>query len=796
MTVEVSPVSPNSIPVLTSSLASLSLHETPHEADRKIAELRERTLSTIRNDLPLTLIFDEDIEINLGEFIQSQMLFRRIVEFLATLSLPTIPVDKEFIAEKFEKSDLLAEIKALLPNDPTPYWESLYEACADVLNKKPFSKDEFNRALNVFSIFTLREALLVIQKNENNKQEWRRTLEAKKWVFPAHEGRPFEEHIKIAGECFIREYLRVHSLEKKSRPFKAELISTAEKLVPFVRYITKKYLWLYWKDFTDLSFRNPSGYNHHGLVAATIMDAYLNVLGYETQVKARFDLEPKVTLITAYALVQVTAPDSSRYLVDPCYLQIHQDICLDEKSLPTSSVLVLREDEVDSYIEEKLMVPWRATAELVKKKVASVLEKLSKQDQLSTFIIGSIDSEPLSNPEERVREGFKRVLDLSSYPTIRANFCYQGLFVKGICEKTKQLGIEHLTHYLPDEEVARRLTGLLDDPKLQGQNSPEALSLIAQLPPEQREGLYFSLLDQDPRIQDNIGLFFNAYFRSLQKIVTPERKDLSVVYGCSGADCISVMLATDAQEFTFVDLTPLKFQEFLSALNQMKANVYDRAALDQSYEFFRYQRQFGGAWSSDKGKLELDKLEAKFFYNLKRAGVDLRKVVLLQKGNEIWVKFPWLYYGEALPRQRRVIFVTADITNPDEYPPFLKEKLQMGFDIFYMKAAYYAPLYYPQFLPHIAKSIRPGGWLMTTDKAVNMQEVPPEQCLQQNGLEFEFHTSQEKTLLEDILIPESSKYPFYSDIRLDTYPKDKRHERTPTTDLTYWSILNLRKRMK
>ena len=783
--------SPESLQELSSSLESLTLHDTPHEADAKIAELRSRVLETIRNHFPITTLFTQELKIDLGVFIKDQMLFRKIAEFLAALP-QTVPVDKDFIAREFDKSGLLVEIRALFKDDPTPYLASLFDACADVLNKKPYSQDLLKPAIED-RIFTLREALIAQHLNTIFKTQ----TQLKK--------------IKEEGEYFIRECLRIHGLGEKVRPpFKAELLSTAEQLIPFVRNITKIYLKEHGqKDCPDnpLSFRNPSGYNHHGLTAATIMESCLHVLGNTTRVLFRPDLEPKVTLATAHSIVEVTAPDSSRYLVDPCYIQFHKDICMDDAPLPTSPVLVLSEDEVDTYIEEKLMVQWKATAELVKKGVDSVLKRLYEQDQIIPFIIDSLKFDhPLpSSPEDLVRGVLKRVWDVRTYSPILSNYCYQEIFVGNTTKRKthayiQAMGIGNLSHYLPYEEVHRRLMQFLLDPKLKNQNSPEALSLIAQLPIAQRD-IYRPLLDLDPRINDNIGVFLNAYFRSLRKIVNPEGKDLSVIYGCSGPDCISVLLATDAQEFTFVDLTPLSYQEFDAALQQMKAHdsLTQKAvhtSLEQSDSFFLRQQQFGGAAiPCINGKLDMNSLALKFFFNLKCVGVDLDKVVLSsnQNENEVRVDFPWQYHGAAFPRNRSVIFVNADITNPDQYPVVLKAKLENKFDIFYMKAAYFVPHHYPQFLPHIANSMRQGGWLMTTDKSVNMEEIPPEKCLEQNGLTYALHKSEEKKLLEGLVIKTFS--PFYSATALENYSKKNRNRRTVCTDLTYWSILNLRKRM-
>ena len=454
---------------------------------------------------------------------------------------------------------------------------------------------------------------------------------------------------------------------------------------------------------------------------------------------------------------------------------------------------------MDAYIEEKLMIHWKQTEELVKKGVESVRKKLSDQDQIITYTYN--DPEFTSeNPEDWVRCALKRIWDIQSYTPIRANCCHQEIFFGIPKSKTHEyiepLGIAFLSHYLPDEEVDRRLKKFLQDPKLKYQNLPEALSLLAQIPTKQIDQ-FAPLLNLDPRIHDSIGIVFNAYFRSLRKIVNPETEEKHVVYGCSGPDC-SVMLATDAKEFTFVDCTLISYDEFAATLAQMRDRWSEKAlyeSLKQSL-YFWYQLKLGAAVSVySKGKQKMEKIAGKFFFNLKSIGVDLDKVVLSsQNGNQVRIDFPWQYHGADSPRNRTVTFVSADITKPQFYPPLLKEKLESGFDIFYMKAAFFAPRHYPQFLPHIAKLLKPGGWLMTTDISYPTEKVLPETCLKQNGMRFALHTSEEKNLLEDLLSPVDNYSLCLFDV-LAAYPPNKRSERGVCPELTYWSILNLRKRM-
>jgi hypothetical protein len=129
--------------------------------------------------------------------------------------------------------------------------------------------------------------------------------------------------------------------------------------------------------------------------------------------------------------------------------------------------------------------------------------------------------------------------------------------------------------------------------------------------------------------------------------------------------------------------------------------------------------------------------------------------------------------------------MTADITKPESYPLLLKKRLQGGIDIFYMKGACRVPELYPQFLPAIVTAVRPGGWLMTTDKTNLMESIDP-------GLPFSIVKTEENRLLEELIL--QPRGAFATVPVLDMYPSAKRYLRSPGTDLTYWSILNLRQK--
>ena len=195
--------------------------------------------------------------------------------------------------------------------------------------------------------------------------------------------------IQVEGASFLREALRLHlhAIQAKQNPlpFRELLVSTATQLAPFVQRITRSYLRENGKECPEnpLTFRNPTGYNHHGLVAASVMEACLNAFGYQTRLMIRPDLEPRVTLATIHRIVEVTAPNGEKYVVDPSYIQFHEDISLDS-TLPQAPVLVLRQTEVDDYVETNLMARWKEGVKRIM--IPMILQMVLAKDMLALLI--------------------------------------------------------------------------------------------------------------------------------------------------------------------------------------------------------------------------------------------------------------------------------------------------------------------------------------------------------------------------------------------------------------------------
>jgi hypothetical protein len=763
-----------------------------------------QVMRTIRNRMPLDILFTPELKLDLGVFIKDQALMFRLAQFLATFKLEVgsgAAFSGAGVTASFEGSELLNELKTILGTDAPAYLPLFYEACVDVLNGAVTTT--FMDASLQGRIYTLKNALIAqvapekIQKSQ--AQQKIAIQDVKKIV--------------AEGSAFLREslglYLGIILTGGRPLAFKDELHRTTQLLLPFVTQATSRYLAESMKPVPKdvLTFRDPLGYNRHGMLVATLIQVCLKALGYEAKLMVRLDLEPKVTLATSHAIVMVVSEEGNRYMIDGAYRQFHQDICIESAMLPTDPVLVLAEEEVEGYIDATVMTHWRSTFSLYKANDRAVISRLKSQDQILAY---AIDQIPLPNdiiPADTavwIRKSMLRVWGLEGYRPPIFNLSFQEIVhdYNHDCKThawLKPLGLAALTESLSVVEVESRLKLLLSNPSLRGQNTSEALGLVAQLPKEKRLQ-YAPLLDCDSRLHrnDTLDVSLNAYFRALRKIVNPEHSELRGVYGCSGADCTTILLATDATDLMFIDMTALEIADFKEALkllqnHNLKAKLLVEERVNQ-HHFKMTRCRYGGASSScdSAGRHKMPDLALKLFYNMRDLGVDLESVELSTVNGAICVEFPWAYNPDAPLRPRKFTFVTGDITHPELYPEVLRVFLREGIDLFYMKASFNVPMQYPKFLPYIGSVLREGGWLMTSDKTFTMENVDPTPCFEASEATFVRRSSDEVQRLIEVLEPPFD--PLVSIPILEVFPPNRRASRTPGSDLTYWAILNLRQK--
>ncbi len=764
-----------------------------------IERIRRMALQVIRAHMPITTLFTPQLQINLKLFVQNQIFIQKMAAFL--LQLPgEEALDKEMLKKHFESSPLFAEFKTLFTNSDL-YLDNFLQDSIEALQNK-------NQIIPLIPalkrrVFTIKNAITAEICPDNM------ATSLKKNGLPI----PSLEALKETGHNFIQESLRLHLQAQArdfDRDFKETLILVARQLLPFVEEITKSYLKennLKYPAKDLLEFRNSTGYNHHGLVAAMILEACLGALGYETRIMQRSDLEPKVTLATAHCLAVVIGPEGERYIVDPTYMQFHKDIC-DEKNIPKDPLLVLKEEEVEEYVEHRLMSYWRAVFCRVERDDPEMQDQLIRGDRYLAYVLNKVQMEGLEvlkppSMEAWVKDSLIRVWHIPTYSPILSNAVFQNIFngaqpSSPTYNLVKSLNVAELTVRPSKKEIDNRLVELAKDPEMTHQNSKEALSLIAQLPSLERKK-HVVLFDTDPRLQifGGLDISLDLYYREIKKLINPSSRDLKAVYGCAGADCTSILESTDANDLTFVDLTKISLANFRRALRDylqtegLYPNIDVYLAMNKHNYVSNRSRYCGSSNEFTQGQHTMCAFEHKVFFDLRELGVDLNQATLDEKEGSVVVSFPWQYYGEAISRTREITFITADITKPDLYPPLLKGKLEAGIDIFFMKGSFLAPKSYDQFLPGIAKNINSGGYLMTSDKTFLMETVDPMPYLEAENLVFEEVKTAIIQTCEDLLEPPFS--PLVSVPSLEIM-RDNRICRTAGSGISYWVKLVLRQK--
>lgn len=761
--------------------------------DRKVNSLVEKVLEVIRGNMPITQLFRPELKIDLSQFVKDQQLFHRLAQFLGTLS--TEDFNAKAIYEKCQATPLFAELSCLF-NEPSAFLPLLWEACEDVLTK-PASNSKFNDAIEG-RIFTLKNAIiaqqrpnLIILGQTQNK-------------LPLQ----IEQMVKEEGAGFLRESLRFHwvALQGSQKPFKEELRSVARQLVPFVSRITCAYLRENDKVCPDdpLTFRNPTGENVHGVVAAVIMEVCLNALGYNTRFLMRSDLEPKVSLATLKGLIEVSGSDGKHYYIDPCYIQFFKDIYSDKNLIPTEPILLLEETELDTFIEEKILLPWKSNYQRYRNNELGLQEELIRKDQYLAYAIQElvvVESNVPPNLEAWIRSAFQRIWKPEGYQPVYSPLAFQDLFhakgqKTGTHQLIKSLAIPALIkNHLSREEIEKRLTQLLSDKRQHRKNAPEVLRLLSQVPVMDREK-YGVLLDADQR-NPNISVALKGYYRTVRNTVNPHGKNLTALYGCSGSDCSSILLATDATEIILVDMTPVTIEALQNAvqiLNDPAAYKNTLATLNASDDFIKNRRKYLAGISTHTlgGQHYMNQLPFKLLFDLFQLSDETPGLIIEPFKDAIKLSFSWSYQENGPKKSRSFIYIQADITKPAQYPTTLQTKLKKGIDIFYMKGAFTVPRQYPQFLPFIAKSLKRDGWLMTADKAFSMETYDPTTCLEPQSLKFVTKKSEATLHFEESLDP-----PFEHFIKppsLEIF-SDRRVNRSSGTDHSYLTFLTCRQKL-
>jgi hypothetical protein len=206
-------------------------------------------------------------------------------------------------------------------------------------------------------------------------------------------------------------------------------------------------------------------------------------------------------------------------------------------------------------------------------------------------------------------------------------------------------------------ESVEHLLGLCED-------NPALLEEMHQNLPHRLKNIKDGGYDRRPVEAGLLSKDFAGYLYSLRKVLNPQNKPLKVFYPASGADISSILLATNARKFIFVDEHPWVGEE-TKPLDELKKDYFA--------EKKRYTYNVSETYRSLAFPLE---------WELEALGVEWAKIEVL-KDNLYQVTFEWGYPG--LPSERREIIFVTSTELPEDWHPDYREYLQ-DIDIYFQKA--------------------------------------------------------------------------------------------------------------
>ena len=782
---------------VSSSTVKTVPSEAPREAQGIESDkiLNERVLRTVRRSMPIDLLFLPRYSLNLAVFLEDQNFLLRVAkhlekymekdEALSQVTLHSPEIDR-WVTEKFT-------------SDQELYLTTFYELCMEAL-KNPHELLDTREAI-AGRIYTVKNALISQLKPEClQRSQKANAIQVQDRNVIEHSGRAY-----ILAS--LRAYL-ANGVEKKEKSFDLELKETIESMKPLLKMATHTYLCEKGIEVPEnpLIYKDPTGNNFNGRVNATFLEVLLKLLGYDCALLERSDLEPRVTLSTAHAVVLVRGADGNEYIVDPTHTQFSEDLVVGGGRSLQNEVLVLRKDLLEDYIETEFMIHWRRLRSSVQshdESIVSVLKSFDCHLQYVYDVLGlPIHSAITSNMEVWVRSAYTKLWDVSTYRYVGVNETAVEVFTTSARAKAKRtadlfahMHIPALVEIKTEQLALRELTvmqGVADKIK---HSAERVVPLIGQIQIDKRPQ-FTSLLDLDPRLVrlGGVNPSLNAYQHCLRKIVNPDNRAYKVLYACSGADITSPFLSTNPTRLLMNDFTGLNTRTLMKLLREW----HNQEPVIQEYKKHLYDTHFllihflyGAGQSATKASSEhfMQDMELRLVYSLFYLGVDLSRVTVSKGAGGVHLTFPWKHHSDEAEKERRVSFFKADITKPATYPESLMGELE-DLDAFFMKAAFEVPYDYAAFMPLVSEKLKVGGFTMTSDYTCHGLVCDPSPYLNIGEIQFERLSTAEKELYEN-----NFEGP-YNPLRPFSNLDRKRVVRNPINTHEYWTSLTIRKKIK
>jgi len=205
------------------------------------------------------------------------------------------------------------------------------------------------------------------------------------------------------------------------------------------------------------------------------------------------------------------------------------------------------------------------------------------------------------------------------------------------------------------------------------------------------------------------------YDMEVKKVVNPGDEDISAVYFGAGMNISDFLLSTNATNGYFVarygGLLPFDLVNCLR-----NPGLFRHNSRLESYLNSRAKKGYIVTPIVEDVNMSLSVLVAE----LDAMGVDLNTISVDSDGGSPRIRFKWKYFGTSEEKTYSITFIDVeDVTVVQKYPQRLRDVIDRGFDIFYLKAGHSIVWDYQNgkdsFMHEINKGLKPGGYFVTDD---------------------------------------------------------------------------------
>lgn len=653
---------------------------------------------------PLGQLFEPANKLNVSTFRESQLFFRTVAIHFHDFFELYPKGDADDLIKYFEKEQVYAQSGLNSGYKETFYdlIRALHAEIRDPLGKNQFSDCFFHR------VYTLNTAVTAIQEPQLIVASICDIAHVK---FDGSRTEQLKKAVSNLGKILIKDSIRLHFRQLSQEAptdhddFVTNLRMCCQKSAPFLRRATFSFLSGkidHGQDCsTILTTYNTKGVNDTAPPACTLLQAFLGYFGYKAEIFIRMDIDPKLSVSFAHAILLVSDPFNGREVViDPTYKQFLRELIVDFQSEGFGSdFLVLKDGDLEGMIDFLLNLRRKALSEGVRK---HPLFKIS---------------------EDEFRQHFRVIWGVKGSDLVTHNLNENFFFTNEKSEPSSALCVRELLETigldraLSVPKMEDRVRTILQEAK--NMDSLALLERLATLDDHSMK-LFFKTLALDPRpiVANLLPLKTVGYLLAIRELVNPSHKTgTTTLYGCSGSD-LSPLLALDTDHLYMIERTPVDGKKLQALLEQQSLNEPDKITA----RYKEVKTNIGGLLAGqpdpkkDYGDVVAN-IENYIVVELASLGVDL-KTVKVQKApefNGISLSFTWKYHGREA-RTYEVTWVSTHLEEPQAYPPGLKKLLDSGnVDFYFQKAANHIPQNYGKFLPRIAQSIKVGGCLLTSD---------------------------------------------------------------------------------